>query len=75
MVSELAVLVEDLHAMVVGVCHDDLLVHSQTETVRRVELILRRTKLPKLGPKEEQKKVNIGEKLRLYGFVVYNIPD
>jgi len=32
------VLVEDLYAMIERVCHDNVFVHAETETMRRVEL-------------------------------------
>ena len=35
--------------VIVGVSHDDLFLHTETESMRRVELAFSRTKLPKLA--------------------------
>ena len=43
------VLLEDLDPVVVGVGHDDLLLQAEAELIRRVELSLPLTELPKLA--------------------------
>ena len=39
--------------VIVGVSHDDLFLHTETESMRRVELAFARTKLPKLASMNE----------------------
>ena len=39
--------------VIVGVSHDDLFLHTETESMRRVELAFSRTKLPKLASMNE----------------------
>lgn len=49
LILELASLLEDLHAMIVGICDNNVLIHSQAEAVGGVELSLAWTQLAKLA--------------------------
>ena len=40
--------------VIVGVSHDDLFLHTETESMRRVELAFARTKLPKLASEKNK---------------------
>jgi len=50
LILEVSGLFKHLDAMVVGVSHNNVLIHAEAEAMRRIELTFARAKLTKLAP-------------------------
>ena len=52
--------------VIVGVSHDDLFLHTETESMRRVELAFSRTKLSKLASGKNKDELAVENMISMY---------